>query len=86
MRRSSDHPEHGTAGGASGARAVARCDELGASPYSDEPGLLFRPYLGGGHGATLDRLATWMREAGMSARIDAAGNLLGRYEGLAADA
>ncbi|MBM9403869.1 allantoate amidohydrolase, partial [Gluconacetobacter azotocaptans] len=37
-------------------------------------------------GATLDRLATWMREAGMSARIDAAGNLLGRYEGLAPDA
>ncbi|WP_264811584.1 M28 family peptidase, partial [Gluconacetobacter johannae] len=70
----------------SGARAVARCDELGAAPYSDELGLLFRPYLGAGHGATLDRLAAWMREAGMSARIDAAGNIVGRYEGLVADA
>ncbi|MBB2201757.1 allantoate amidohydrolase [Gluconacetobacter tumulisoli] len=70
----------------SGARAVARCDELGTVPYSDVAGMLFRPYLGGGHGATLDRLATWMEAAGMLARIDAAGNLVGRYEGLVADA
>ncbi|AOX20806.1 allantoate amidohydrolase [Kozakia baliensis] len=64
-----------------GARAKARCDELGTTPYSDRPDCLFRPFLGPGHRATLDRIATWMREAGMGVAIDEAGNLIGRYEG-----
>ncbi|WP_041249376.1 allantoate amidohydrolase [Gluconacetobacter diazotrophicus] len=71
---------------ASGIRAVVRCDELGTAPYSDDPAGLFRPYLGAGHAATLDRIAAWMTEAGMTARIDAAGNILGRYEGQSPDA
>jgi allantoate deiminase len=71
---------------ASGCRAIARCDELGAAPYSDAAGSLFRPYLGAGFAATLDRIAAWMTEAGMAARIDAAGNVVGRYEGLSPDA
>jgi allantoate deiminase len=33
--------------------------------------------------ATLDRVGQWMREAGMTTRIDAAANLIGRYEGTA---
>ncbi|WP_342628911.1 allantoate amidohydrolase [Nguyenibacter vanlangensis] len=70
----------------SGARAVSRCDLLGEVPYSDVPGQLFRPYLGGGHAATLDRIAAWMAEAGMRARIDPAGNIVGRYEGSMPDA
>ncbi len=64
-----------------GARAVARCDELGVAPYSDAPEMLFRAYLTPAHAAALDRLAEWMREAGMTVRTDAAANLIGRYAG-----
>ncbi|MBB2179177.1 allantoate amidohydrolase [Gluconacetobacter tumulicola] len=71
---------------ASGLRAVARCDDLGVAPYSDADDHLFRPYLGAGHAATLDRIAAWMTEAGMTARVDAAGNIVGRYEGRHSDA
>ncbi|MBB2167743.1 allantoate amidohydrolase [Gluconacetobacter aggeris] len=71
---------------ASGLRAVARCDDLGVAPYSDADDHLFRPYLGAGHAATLDRIAAWMTEAGMTARVDAAGNIVGRYEGRHPDA
>jgi allantoate deiminase len=40
----------------SGARAVARCDELGVAPYSDaEPGMLFRAYLTPAHSAAQER-------------------------------
>ena len=62
-----------------GARAVARCRLLSRPPYSDMPGGLFRPYLGPAHAAAIDRIGEWMREAGMTTRIDAAGNLVGRY-------
>lgn len=61
--------------------AVARCDMLGEAPFSDEPGLLFRPWLGPGFHATVDVIAGWMRDAGMIVRRDAAANLIGRYEG-----
>ncbi len=67
--------------GPSGARAVARCDALGISPYSDMEGGLYRGYLTPAHDATLDAVAHWMREAGLTARIDPACNLVGRYEG-----
>lgn len=69
-----------------GARVVDRCDLLGAAPFSDRPDCLFRPFLGPGHRAALDSLAVWMREAGMSVRLDPAGNLIGRYEGQTPDA
>lgn len=67
---------------ASGARAVARCDELGVAPFSDAPDMLFRAYLTPAHAASLERLKGWMAEAGMSVRLDGAANLIGRYEGL----
>jgi allantoate deiminase len=66
---------------ASGARAVARCDELGVAPYSDAPGLLFRAYLTPAFAAAQRAIAGWMQEAGMATRIDEAANLIGRYEG-----
>lgn len=65
----------------SGARAVARCDELGVAPYSDAPDLLFRAYLTPAFAAAQRRIAEWMFEAGMTTRIDEACNLIGRYEG-----
>lgn len=64
-----------------GARAVARCRELAVPPYSDTEGGLFRAYLTPAHAAACRRIGEWMREAGMSVRLDPAGNLIGRYEG-----
>jgi allantoate deiminase len=64
-----------------GARAVARCRELGHAPFSDRADGLWRGYLTPAHRAALDRVGHWMREAGMTTRIDAAINLIGRYDG-----
>jgi allantoate deiminase len=64
-----------------GARAVARCDALGAAPYSDMEGGLYRAYLTPAHRAAVDRVGQWMVEAGMQVAIDPAANLIGRYEG-----
>lgn len=72
--------------GASGARAVARCDLLGSAPYSDAPDKLIRTYLSPAHRATVDRVGAWMADAGMAARLDPAANLVGRFEGQTADA
>jgi len=65
----------------SGARAVARCIELGRAPYSDMAEGLYRGYLMPAHRAALERTGDWMRSAGMTTRVDAAVNLIGRYEG-----
>ncbi len=69
-----------------GVRAVERCDLLGLSPHSSEAGTLTRTYLTPAHKSASAQIAQWMREAGMSTRTDPAGNLIGRYEGLHADA
>lgn len=69
-----------------GARAVARCDVLGRPPYSDSADGLFRAYLSPGYLAAQQAVAEWMGEAGMTCRVDAAGNLVGRYPGAVADA
>lgn len=50
--------------------------------HSDEPGRLTRHYLSKAHRATAEATLALMREAGMSARIDALGNVIGRYEAL----
>jgi allantoate deiminase len=65
----------------SGARAVARCDELRFAPYSDMEGGLFRAYLTPAYAAAQGALSGWMEAAGMTVRTDAAANLVGRYEG-----
>jgi allantoate deiminase len=69
-----------------GARAMARCDLMGAVPYSEVEGQLVRRFLTPAHRAALETLTRWMTEAGMSVRIDAAANLIGRYEGAAPNA
>jgi allantoate deiminase len=59
-------------------QAIAdRLVELAA--ISDEPGRLTRLYLGPGHRKAADLVAGWMREAGMTTRIDALGSVVGRY-------
>jgi allantoate deiminase len=55
-----------------------RLTELAA--VSDEPGQLTRLYLGHAHRKAVDLVSGWMREAGMTVRLDAAANVVGRYE------
>jgi allantoate deiminase len=64
-----------------GYQAKHRCDQLGAPPYSEAEDQLVRRYLTPAHRASLDALGEWMAAAGMSVRLDAVGNLIGRYEG-----
>ena len=49
--------------------------------HTDEPGRLTRLYLSPAHRATAEATLGMMREAGLEARIDAAGNVIGRREG-----
>ena len=70
----------------SGARVVMRCDRIGVQPFSDIESGLFRAYLMPAHAATINTVVSWMSEAGMSTRLDGAGNLIGRYEGREAGA
>ena len=49
--------------------------------FSEDPGALTRLFLSPQHRAAADRLLAWMREAGMDARLDPAGTVVGRYEG-----
>ncbi len=72
------------ADGALGRAIMARIDEL-ARVSSDGNGLT-RIYLTPAHRTAADLVMRWMREAGMSARIDATGSVVGRYEGLTTDA
>ena len=62
-----------------GAEIMARCEQL--AQHTEEPGRLTRTYLTPVQRAAADTLIGWMRDAGMSARIDEAGNVVGRYEG-----
>jgi allantoate deiminase len=67
-----------------GREIVGRIDALAA--ISEQPGHLTRIFLTREHRAAADLILGWMREAGMSAHLDAIGNVCGRYEGLASGA
>ena len=60
-------------------RIMQRCDTL--ARHSELPGGLTRVYLSEEQRAANDLVLGWMRDAGMEARIDAIGNVVGRYEG-----
>src|SRR5277367_3279506 len=62
----------------------ARLAEL--ATLTDEEGALTRLYLSPAHRKAADLVMQWMREAGMSARIDAVGNVVGSYEATRRDA
>ncbi|MEG2029063.1 MAG: allantoate amidohydrolase [Janthinobacterium sp.] len=49
--------------------------------HSESPEWLTRTYLTDAHHGAAAQLAQWMRQAGMQVRRDAAGNVIGRYEG-----
>jgi allantoate deiminase len=63
---------------------ASRIDQLAA--FSDAPEGLSRLYLGAAHRQAADVLVGWMQAAGMQARLDAIGNVVGRYEGETPDA
>src|SRR5947209_19821089 len=60
-------------------RMMARLDEFAA--FTDEPGNLTRLYLSPSYRAACEQFARLAEAAGMSARIDAVGNVRARYEG-----
>src|ERR1700726_4607611 len=62
-----------------GQEIVRRIDALGA--ISETPDHLTRIFLSPEHRAAADLILSWMRGAGMSAHLDAIGNVCGRYEG-----
>jgi allantoate deiminase len=63
----------------SGTRILERCDAL--ARLSEAPDRLTRTSLSKEQRAANELVLGWMREAGMSARLDAIGNVVGRYEG-----
>ncbi|WFU30803.1 allantoate amidohydrolase [Bradyrhizobium brasilense] len=62
-----------------GEEIVARIDQL--ATISETPEHLARIFLTDEHRKAADLILSWMREAGMSAHLDAIGNVCGRYEG-----
>src|SRR6266478_3078356 len=56
---------------------LARCDVL--ARFSETPGRLTRAFLSDPMRQVHAALAEWMRDAGMSVRLDAIGNLIGHY-------
>ncbi len=58
---------------------MARCDAL--AQHTELPGALTRVYLSAQQHAVNGLVSGWMLEAGMNARLDAVGNVVGRYEG-----
>jgi hydantoinase/carbamoylase family amidase len=61
-----------------GRELLARVAELGR--HSDFPEHYTRTFLTPAHQAAAKQIARWMREAGMAVRVDAIGNVIGRYE------
>ena len=66
-------------GETAGRAVMRRLDELAC--FSSAPDALTRLYLSPEHKAAATQVAAWMREAGMTAELDAVGNVVGRYEG-----
>jgi allantoate deiminase len=63
----------------SAARILERCEAL--ARCSEQPDGLTRVYLSPEQRAASTLVLQWMTEAGMNARLDAIGNVVGRYEG-----
>src|SRR5687768_5993518 len=63
---------------AAGRALLERVASLGR--HSDSPTEYTRTYLTPTHQAAARQIGAWMREAGMQVRIDAVGNVIGRYD------
>jgi allantoate deiminase len=62
-----------------GARILALCEELAG--HTSQPDGLTRIFLSREQASASQLVLGWMRDAGLAARIDAIGNVVGRYEG-----
>ena len=62
------------------AEVLARCDEVAL--FSEEPDKITRTFLSEPMRGLLEQMTRWMEEAGLSVRLDAAGNLIGHYHGI----
>ena len=78
-----EEPDDSDAQGSLAAEVLARCDEVAL--YSEDPDKITRTFLSGPMRGLHRRMTGWMEEAGLSVRLDAAGNLIGRYDGLRPD-
>ncbi|GAB4464926.1 MAG: Zn-dependent hydrolase [Burkholderiaceae bacterium] len=67
-----------------GRAIVERAEVLAA--HSDQPDALTVTYLTPAHRAAAARIAAWMRDAGLEVRVDAVGNVVGRYASAQSDA
>lgn len=67
-----------------GARIMDWADALAV--HTEQPGMLTRTYLTDAHHGAAAQLSAWMAAAGMTVRRDAAGNVIGRYEGTTPEA
>ena len=67
-----------------GTTILEQADILAA--ISEEPGRITRTYLTPQHREAGERIAGWMREAGMEAAFDPLGNVVGRYAAASRDA
>ncbi len=67
-----------------GARILDQAETLGR--ISEDDARLTRTYLTAQHRAAGEKIAAWMREAGMEAGFDPMGNVVGRYAGQSDDA
>jgi allantoate deiminase len=65
------------------AEVVDRCDQVAL--FSEEPDRITRTFLREPMRRLHERLGQWMSEAGLRVRLDAAGNLIGRYDGNRSD-
>jgi allantoate deiminase len=61
-------------------QVLARCDEV--ATFTEESGKVTRTFLCEPMRRLHDRLAGWVEAAGLRVRVDAAGNMIGRYDGL----
>jgi allantoate deiminase len=79
---------HAEAGSANEVAALARqvlvrCGR--AASFTEEPGQITRTFLCDAMRGLHEEVARWMRAAGMDVYLDAAGNLIGHYEGTTQD-
>jgi hydantoinase/carbamoylase family amidase len=49
--------------------------------HTEQEGMMTRTYMTAAHCDAAGQIAAWMRDAGMTVRRDASGNVIGRYEG-----
>src|SRR5208282_779602 len=76
--------EHFDADLVAGRRLMGRLDAFAA--FTEEPGRLTRVFLSDAHRRAAHAFIGWCGEAGLGASIDAAGNVVARYEGRRAGA